>query len=106
MEATGFAPAVRAWLTEARRDRDGRPAQAPRRHLELVPLRNGGLMDVAGEDQLGTGVDERRKYVRAAGNRLLPRAPGRADQMVVEDDDAQRAVRCGGEQLGSPLQLR
>ena len=50
-------------------------------------------MDVAADDQLRAGVDERREHVVAARDRLLPRAPRRADHLVVERDDAQRARR-------------
>jgi hypothetical protein len=105
MQAPRLASSVRARLAEAGRDRDRRPTQVAGGDLELVPLRDGGLVDVAGEDQLGAGVDQRGEHVAAACNRLLPGAPGRPDQMVVERDHAKRTIGRGGEQLGRSLQL-
>jgi len=63
-----------------------------------MPLADRGLVDVAGEDQLCARVDEPREHLRAVGDRSLARAPGCADQVVVERDDAQRALRCVGQQ--------
>ena len=44
------------------------PRDVPADDLELVPLADGALVDVAREDQLGAGVDERRRG-RASGGR-------------------------------------
>ena len=55
-----------------------------------MPLADRGLVDVAGEDQVGAGLDEPGQHVIPAGDGLLARAPGRADQVVVEDDDLER----------------
>ena len=48
---------------------------------------------MAGDDQLGAGVDERAEDCAAARDRPLPAPPGRAGEVVVERDDAQRAGR-------------
>src|SRR5581483_6835330 len=80
-------------------------ADRARDDLELVPLGNRGLVDVPGEDQLGSRVDERREHVTAARDGLLPRAPRRADQVVVEDDDSQRPRRRAAEKLLGAAQL-
>src|SRR5215217_1235049 len=50
-------------------------------------------MDMAGEDEIGAGTDERGEHVVPARYRLLPRAPRRADQVVVQDRDAEHARR-------------
>ena len=60
--------------------------------LELVPFGDGALVDVAAEDQLRARVDEAREDVVAPGHRALARAPRGADQLVVQHDDAERAV--------------
>jgi hypothetical protein len=70
-----------------------------------VPLGDGRLVDVAGEDQLGACVDQRGEDVAAPRDRPLPRAPGRADQVVVEDDDPKCVTGRAGEQLCRALQL-
>ena len=88
MQATGLAAAVRAWLPEARRDRDRDPADVAGHDLELVALADGGLVDVAGEDELRARVDEPREDAASASDRLLSRSPGRPEEMVVEYDDA------------------
>jgi len=105
VQAAGFAATVGPRLAQPGGDGNSRPAQAARGDLELVPLGDGCLVDVAGEDQLGARVDERGEYVAAPCDRLLARAPGGADQVVVEDDDPKRAAGRIGEQLGGPLQL-
>src|SRR5437868_14258623 len=63
-------------------------------------------MDVAGQDQLCTGVDEAREDMTAAGHRPLARSPWSADNVMMERDHAQRTVRRFAEQLGRPAQLR
>ena len=105
VQAAGFAAAVGPRLPQPGGDGDRCPPQAARGDLELVPLGDGCLVDVAGEDQLGARVDERGEYVAAPCDRLLARTPGGADQVVVEDDDPKRAPGRTGEQLGGPLQL-
>ena len=88
-----------------RGNRDGRPVDVSVDDLELVPLADGALMDVAGEDELGPGVDKPGEDVRAPRDRPLPRAPGRTEQVVVEDGDPQRARRGLREELACPGQL-
>jgi hypothetical protein len=105
VEPAGLAPAAWPRLPEARGDRDDGAIQRSRGNLELVPLRDGRLVDVTGEDQLGAGVDERGEHVGSSGDRLLARAPGRADQVVMEGDDAERTFRRSSEQLGGVLEL-
>src|SRR6187455_3203123 len=56
MEAARLAPPPRARLAEPGRGNDGRPANVALHDLELVPLRDRALVDVAGDDQLGAGV--------------------------------------------------
>ena len=92
--AARLAAALRARLAEAGRDRDDDAALPAADHLELVPLADRRLVDVAADDQLGAGVDELREHVVPPRDRLLPRAPRCADHLVVEHDDAQRARRC------------
>src|SRR5580765_4475942 len=106
MEPPGLASAVGTRLSEAGGNRDRRPAQAAGSDLELVALGDRCLVDVAGEDQLGARVDERREHMTAACDRLLARAPGCSDQVVVKRHDPKRALGRLGEQLPGPLQLR
>ena len=104
VQALGLAAAIRPRAAEPGGDRD-RGSAEPGVDLEVVSLADGGLVDVAGEDQLRARVDERGEDVRAARDRPLARAPGRADQVVVQRHDSQRALRSLGEQLRRPLQL-
>src|SRR5580765_3087766 len=93
VQATCLATPVRSRLPEPRCDRDDDAAHVARDHLELVPFADGTLVDVTGEDQLRAGIDQRCQDVCAPGDRLLPRTPRRADQVVVESHDSQRALR-------------
>src|SRR5439155_1379108 len=74
--------------------------------IGIASLADRGLVDVTGEDQVGAGAHERREHVVAACDGLLPRTPGGADQVVVEDGDPEDAVRRRREPLGDGLQLR
>jgi len=105
VQAPRFAAPVGPWLSESGRDRNRRSPQAARCNLELVSLGDGGLVDVAGENQLGAGVDERGENVGSTSNGLFPRPPRRPDQVVVKGDDSQRALGRCREELGSALQL-
>jgi hypothetical protein len=97
MEPARLAAPVGPWLSQSRRDRDGDAPQAVVLNLELVAFADGRLVDVPGEDQLGTGVDETRQHLGAAGNGLLPRPPRRPDQVVMERDDLERVFRRAGQ---------
>ena len=93
VEPAGLAAAVRARLAEAGCDRDDHRVLALRaRELELAPLRDGALVDVPGEHEVGARLDEPGEDSVPLRDRLLARAPGRAEQMVVEGDDPQRAL--------------
>jgi hypothetical protein len=63
MKAAGLAEAARTRLAESRRDRDGHTSGFAANHLELVPLAHRRLVDVAREDEIGAGVDERAQDV-------------------------------------------
>ena len=68
--AARLAAALRARLAEPGRDRDDDAARVAGDHLELVALADRRLVDVAADDQLGAGVDERsraRAFRRATG---------------------------------------
>ena len=56
-----------------------------------MPLADGGLMDVARKDEVGTGADESREHMISTCDRLLARPPGCSDQVMVEDDDLECA---------------
>jgi hypothetical protein len=62
-------------------------------------------MDVAGEDELGAGLDERGEHVVSACDRLLSRSPRRSEQMVVERHDLQRSVRGPRKLFCRPVEL-
>ena len=93
VETARLALPLRARLAEAGRDRDDHRLLAAARDLELAPLAHRCLVDVPGEDQVGAARDECAENVVPAGDRLLPRAPRRADQVVVEHDDLECAGR-------------
>ena len=83
-----LAAAARPRLAQPRRRDHRRPVHRAGGDLELAPLADGALVDVAGEDQLGAGVDERPEDGAAARDRPLAAPPGCAGQVVVERDDA------------------
>ena len=68
-----------------------------RQHLELTPLGDTGLVDVAGEDEVRAGLRQLLEHATAARERPLTRPPGRVGELMVEADDAQRPCRrrCG-----------
>src|SRR5439155_15236369 len=105
-DPTRLAAAVRTRLAEAGGDRDDDTADVAGDDLELVALADGALMDVAADDQLGAGVDEPRQNVGPARDGLLARSPRRADHLMVERDDPQRAVGRALEALGGTRELR
>src|SRR5262249_4113823 len=104
VEATRLAATLGPRLSETGRDRDRR-SPAAGGDLEFVPLGDRRLVDVPGENQLGSRVYKGGKDVASPRDWFLPRAPGCADQVVVEDDDLQSAFRRGVQQLGGPPQL-
>src|SRR5205814_5967360 len=83
---------------EPARARDDDAADIPADDLELVPLAHRGLVDVPCQDQLRARLDERAQDVIPPRDRLLPRPPRRAEHLMVEDGDAQRA----GARVGQP----
>ena len=105
MDASRLAAATRTRLSESGCDRDGHAPHAAGDDLELVSLADRRLVDVPGEDQLRACIHEPRQHVVAMRDRLLARAPRRADQVVVEDDDAQRAVCSCRQELSRTLEL-
>src|SRR5207253_9463180 len=105
VEAARLAAAVGPRLPQPRRDRHRHAALTAGRDLELAPLAHRRLVDMAREDELRAGVDERAEHVVSARDRLLPRPPRRADQVVVEDGDAERAVVGLAEEPGRLVDL-
>ena len=72
-------------------------------HLELPALGGAGLVDVAGEDELGAGCRQLLQHAAAASERALARAPRRVGELVVQADDAQRPGRRRAETHGCCL---
>jgi hypothetical protein len=106
MEAARLADPPRARAPEPRRHRDDGSGATLLEHLELVPLVDRTLVDVATEDQLDAGGSKRVQEVPTARNRpLVRRAPGRVREMLVQDRDAQRAFFCPVERSPRTLQL-
>ena len=99
MDASRLAPATRPRLSEPRRDRHGDAPDAAGDDLELVALADRRLVDVPGQDQLRARVLEPGEHGVPVRDRFLARAPRRADQVVVEDDDAQRCRRARRQEL-------
>jgi hypothetical protein len=74
--------------------------------LELVPLADRRLVDVAREDEVGSCADQRAEDVVAMRDRPFTRRPPRgSDQMMVEDGDAKGSLLCRGEPFRRSLQL-
>jgi hypothetical protein len=109
MEVEPARLAEPAWprLAQPGSDRDDRSARLVADGLELVPLAHCGLVNVPGEDQVGARVDERLEDVVAPRDGTLAgRPPWRAEEMVVEDGNAQGAVCGGAEAPRGPVELR
>ena len=105
MQAARLAAPVGARLAEPGCDRDRDGADVAAHDLELAALADRGLVDVAGEHELGAGVDERGEHVVSPRDRLLPRAPGGPDHVVVEHGDPERAVGRLGEEARGVVEL-
>jgi hypothetical protein len=83
VKATRLAAPLRARLAEPWRQHDGDRMLAAVHDLELASLRHGALVDVSGEHELGAGINEPREHTGPSGERRLPGAPRRAEQMVM-----------------------
>ena len=105
-DAPRLAAATRPRLPETGGDGDDHAALAAAPDLELVALAHRSLVDVPGEDQLRSGVDEGAEDVVAAGDRALPRPPRRPGQLVVEECDPQHSGRRVREGVRGALELR
>src|SRR6187551_1224873 len=95
VEAVCLAEPVGARPTEAGRGREHQRAPGVVvEGLERVSFDGRGLVDVPPEDELRARSRERSKYRVAVLERELPRGPpGSACQVVVADDDPERAGR-------------
>ena len=94
VQAARLAEPVRPRLPETGRDRDDGRAHVAFDHLELVPLAHRRLMNVAGEDQVCAGRDERAQDTVSVRDRPLARgAPRGAEHVMVEHRDAKGTVR-------------
>ena len=95
VEAVCLAEPLGARAPEAGRGReDQRAPVVVRERLERVPFDGRALVDVAAEDELRAGGRERPQHRVAVLERELPRgAPRRPGEVVVADDDPQRAGR-------------
>jgi hypothetical protein len=80
---------------------DDRPLSG--QHLELPALGGAGLVDVAGQDELGAGRRQQLQHAAAARERSLACPPGRIRELMVKADDAQRAGRRCPEVSGRPV---
>jgi len=105
MDAARLAPPAWTGLAEAGGDRDGHAADAADHDLELVALAHRRLVDVAGQDELGSGVDQAGEHGVAVRYRFLARPPRRTDEVVMQHDDAERAVRRSREELARAVDL-
>jgi hypothetical protein len=107
VQPTCLAKPPRPRLPESRRDGDDRRAGFVACDLELVSLAHSSLVDVSGEDEVCSGVDEAKEDVVAPRDGSFARgSPRSADQMVVENRDAKGSGFCLGETFGRPVQLR
>ena len=104
VEPVGLAEPVRTRPSEARRGREHeRAAIVVGERLERVPLDGRALVDMPSEHELRSRRRERPEHRVAVLERELPRgAPGRAGEVVVADDDPQRAGRRVGQDRPRP----
>jgi hypothetical protein len=96
MEAVRLTQPMGPWPAEARGCReDERATHVVGEGLEGVPLDRRALVDVASEDELYPRRRERSQRDTSLLERELPRsAPGGRGEMVMADDDAERARGC------------
>lgn len=87
MRALGFAETVRAGPGQAGRGHD-HDRTLSGQHLELAALGRACLVDVAREDELGTGGSQLLEHTAAPGERSLAGSPWRVRELMVEADDA------------------
>ena len=95
-----LAPRPRTPEPGSRGDDDARTLEP-----ELPVERDGGLVDVPGDDQLGAGGGQRRQHRGARRQRALARAPRRPHHLVVERGDAAVARIALAEPAGRPREL-
>ena len=96
MEPLCLAETVRPRACQAGRgDDDDRPTVLDDR--ELAPVGDPGLVHMAGQDELRACGGEPLEHRAPAGERPLPRAPGRVRQLMVETDDAEDLRRRSAE---------
>ncbi len=96
VQAARLAEPARARLPETGRDRDDDRLRASSvDDLELVPLADGRLVDVAGEDQVGAGRDERVENATPVERRGASAPPA----------TALRSCGGGGRRRGTRLRL-
>ena len=107
VEPASLSQPSRSRLAEPGRDRDHGCARPVADDLELMPFTHSRLVNVAGEDEVCAGVDQGTEDAVAPRDRtLVRRPPRRAEQVVVEDGDAEGLRRRCAEPLGRPLELR
>src|SRR5439155_12823718 len=107
VDAERLAQPARSRLSQAGGDRDhDRGLAVCTRDLELAALRNGALVDVAGENELRAGGDEPAEHVVSTRDGPLARAPRGTEQVMVEDGDPERTFRRLAEQAVGAGQLR
>ena len=105
MKAAGLTSSARPRQSEARSDGHGHARHGAVDDLELVPLAHGHLVDVAGKDELRSRVHEPGQDGVPACDGLLAGAPGGADQVMVEDDDAESSGRSRLEECPRAVEL-
>jgi len=105
VQAAGLAPALGTRLAQAGSGDDRRSSHPAADELELSALARRALVDVTGDDQLGSCVDQRAKQRVSLGDRPLQCAPGSTEQVVVEGDHAQRRFRGVRENAAHVLEL-
>src|SRR5688500_14028845 len=105
MEAASLAAPLGSRLAEAGSKRDRDRMFAAVHDLEFAPLADRTLVHVPGQNKLRARVDEAGKDACTPRERWLPGAPGRAKQVVMQDDDAKRSLGCPRQLTRDPLEL-
>lgn len=91
---------ARSAKARSRREHDGAAAVGVE-GLELMSSDGGALVDMAAENQLRSGGCERAQHVVTVLEGELARGtPGRAGEMMMENDDAECAGGCIAQSVG------
>jgi len=104
-DALGLIAPPRPWSSEAGGRRKHAGVSVAADDLELPPLGDRRLVDVAAEDQFGAGAGEPVEQLASSRHRSLPTPPRRSRELVVQRDDPQHTGLHGAKASLRPLEI-